>query len=135
LVLSIRAIGINPKVSTAYGINVGALKIIALALSNGIVALGGSLFTQSQRFADISMGNGTVIVGLASVMIGESILHPKKVLVWLIACAIGSIIYRIVIAFALNANDIGLEASDLNLITAIIVAFTMILPKLKLRAA
>ncbi len=129
--LSVRAIGINPKVSTAYGINVGKLKVITLALSNAIVALGGSLFTQSQGFADISMGNGTVIVGLASVIIGESILHPKKVMAWLVACIVGSILYRIVIAFALNANDIGLEASDLNLITAMIVAFTMILPKLK----
>lgn len=129
--LSVRAIGINPKVSTAYGINVGKLKVITLALSNAIVALGGSLFTQSQGFADISMGNGTVIVGLASVIIGESIIHPKKVMAWLVACIVGSILYRIVIAFALNANDIGLEASDLNLITAMIVAFTMILPKLK----
>ena len=129
--LAIRAVGINSKVSTAYGINVGLMKIIALSLSNGIVALAGSLFTQSQGFADISMGTGVVIGGLASVIIGEAILHPKKIWIGLITCVFGSIAYRIAIALALNANDIGLEASDLNLITAALVAITMRLHKLK----
>ena len=100
--------------------------------SNAFVALAGALFAQSQGFADISMGNGTIIIGLASVIIGETIfLNPKKIFLALIACVIGSILYRIAIAFALNAHGIGLEVYDLNLITAIIVAFTMILPKLK----
>jgi putative ABC transport system permease protein len=67
--LAIRAVGINPKVSSAYGIKVGVMKIVALAISNGIVALAGSLFAQSQGFSDISMGTGTIIVGLASVII------------------------------------------------------------------
>jgi putative ABC transport system permease protein len=129
--LGIRAVGINPRVSQAYGINVGRMKIIALSLSNATVALAGSLFAQSQGFADISMGTGTIIVGLAAVIIGEAAIHPKNVLTGLITCALGSIVYRIVIAFALNANDIGLQASDLNLITAVIVALTMILSKLK----
>lgn len=129
--LAIRAVGINSKVSPSYGIKVGKMKIIALALSNGIVALGGSLFAQSQGFADISMGMGTIIIGLASVIIGEAILTPRTVLIGLITCLIGSILYRIAIAFALNAHGIGLEASDLNLITALIVTFTMIVPKLK----
>ena len=129
--LAIRAIGINPRVSKAYGINVGFMKIIALALSNAIVALSGSLFAQSQGFADISMGTGTIIVGLAAVIIGEAAIHPKNVLTGLATCAVGSIVYRIVIAFALNADNIGLQASDLNLITAVIVALTMVLSKLK----
>jgi putative tryptophan/tyrosine transport system permease protein len=129
--LAIRAIGINPRVSKAYGINVGRMKIIALSLSNSIIALSGSLFAQSQGFADISMGTGTIIVGLAAVIIGEAAIHPKNILTGLATCAIGSIVYRIVIAFALNANDIGLQASDLNLITAVIVALTMVLSKLK----
>lgn len=124
--LAIRAVGINPKVSSAYGIRVGVMKIVALAISNGIVALAGSLFAQSQGFADISMGTGTIIVGLASVIIGEALVHPERILVGLVTCAIGSILYRIAIAFALNAHDIGLEASDLNLITALLVALTMI---------
>lgn len=129
--LAIRAVGINEKVSMAYGINVGMMKITALSISNGIVAFGGSLFAQSQGFADISIGAGTVIIGLASVIIGDAILRPKKIFIALFACVIGSILYRVVIAFALNAGDIGLEASDLNLITAMIVALTMRLHKIK----
>lgn len=124
--LAIRAVGINSKVCRIYGIKVGIMKMVALAISNAIVALAGSLFAQSQGFADISMGTGTIIVGLASVIIGEALLHPEKIWVALVTCAIGSILYRIAIAFALNAHDLGLEASDLNLITALIVTFTMI---------
>ncbi len=129
--LAIRAIGINQKICTAYGINTGTMKIIALAISNAIVALAGSIFAQSQGFADISMGTGTIIVGLASVIIGEAIIHPYKIITTLITCAVGSILYRIVIGFALNASDLGLEASDLNLLTALIVAVTMVLTRLK----
>lgn len=131
--LATRAIGINPTVSSAYGINVGFMKIVALSISNSIVALAGALFSQSQGFADISMGTGTIIIGLASVIIGEAIIHPERIWVALITCAAGSIIYRVVIGFALNAHDIGLEASDLNLITACMVALTMILTRLKKR--
>jgi putative ABC transport system permease protein len=129
--LGIRAAGINARISNAYGINVGKMKIIALALSNAIVAFAGALFTQSQSFADISMGTGTVIIGLASVIIGEAMLRPHRILTGLITCALGSVIYRIAIGFALNVNDVGLEASDLNLITVLLVVFTMILPRLK----
>lgn len=129
--LAIRAVGINPKVSSAYGIKVGVMKIVALAISNGIVALAGSLFAQSQGFSDISMGTGTIIVGLASVIIGEASVHPERIWVGLVTCAVGSILYRIAIAFALNAHDIGLEASDLNLITALLVTITMIVTRLK----
>ena len=129
--LAIRAVGINPKVSSAYGIRVGVMKIAALSISNGIVALAGSLFAQSQGFADISMGTGTIIVGLASVIIGEALVNPERVWSSLLTCAVGSILYRIAIAFALNAHDIGLEASDLNMITALLVALTMIATKLR----
>jgi len=129
--LAIRAVGINPKVSSAYGIRVGVMKIAALSISNGIVAFAGSLFAQSQGFADISMGTGTIIVGLASVIIGEALVNPERVWGSLLTCAAGSILYRIAIAFALNAHDIGLEASDLNIITALLVALTMIITKLR----
>jgi len=129
--LAVRAIGINPKVSSSYGINVGIMKIVALSISNGIVAFAGSLFAQSQGFADISMGTGTIIVGLASVIIGEALVNPERVWVSLLTCAAGSILYRVAIAFALNAHDIGLEASDLNMITALLVALTMIFTKLR----
>lgn len=92
--LAIRAVGINPKVSTAYGINIRIMKIIALSLSNGIVAFAGSLFTQSQGYADISMGSTTVIVGLASVIIGEAILHPKKIWISYLCIWFNSVSYR-----------------------------------------
>lgn len=131
--LAVRSVGINSKVCKTYGIKVGTMKIVALSISNSIVALAGSLFAQSQGFADISMGTGTIIVGLASVIIGEALLHPEKIWVALITCTIGSIVYRITIAFALNAHDLGLEASDLNLITALIVTFTMITTRFRKR--
>lgn len=129
--LSIRAVGINPRVSKAYGINVGKMKLATLALSNAMVAFSGALFCQSQGFADISMGTGTIIIGLASVIIGESILGPKKIWIALIACIIGSILYRIAIGLALNTQHLGLQATDVNLLTALLVVLTMILPKLK----
>ncbi len=131
--LAVRAIGVNPRVSSAYGINVGFMKIVALAISNAIVALAGSLFAQSQGFADISMGTGTVIVGLASVIIGDAIIHPKRIWVALVSCVVSSILYRVFIGLALNAHDSGLEASDLNLITAFIVVFTMVATRLRKR--
>jgi putative ABC transport system permease protein len=129
--LGLRASGINPKVSKAYGVKVGSMILLGLALSNGIAALAGALFAQSQGFADISMGSGTVIIGLASVIIGETIFQTRKLSLAIISCLVGSIIYRLAIAFALNSTDLGLKASDLNLITALLVALTMILPKIK----
>jgi len=129
--LKIRAIGMNPRLSQAYGISVERMKITALSLSNGLVSLAGSMFTQSEGFVDISMGTGTIVVGLASVIIGRNLLNPKRIFVELIACILGSILYRIMISAAINVQGIGLAPSDLNLITAVIVCVTMILPKIK----
>ncbi len=129
--LALRAIGINPKVSPSYGINVGKMTLIGLALSNSLVALAGALFTQAHGFADISMGTGTLITGLASVIIGESIFHKQNILITLISCVIGSILYRIVIALALNTQIAGLKASDLNLITAALVVVAMLMPQIR----
>lgn len=125
--LAIRAIGSNALISQTYGIDTSNVKIITLAISNGIIALAGSLFAQSQGFADISMGTGTIIIGLASVIIGEGLIPTRSVTIGLVACILGSVIYRIVIVIALNADNIGLKASDLNIITAAIVAITMML--------
>ncbi len=128
--LSIRAVGINIKLCSAYGINANRMKIIALSLSNALIALSGSIFTQSQGFADISMGTGTIIVGLASIIIGETIISARKIHLAFWACLIGSILYRLIIGFALNADHIGFEAADLNLITSVLVAGTMIINRL-----
>ena len=131
--LAMRAAGVNPKAGAAYGIRAGSMKILALALSNGVVALAGSVFAQSQGFADVGMGTGTIVVGLASVIIGEALFHPKSIAVALVACTVGSVLYRIVIAFALNAHDFGLKSSDLNLITSVLVGGTMMAMKLRKR--
>lgn len=129
--LGLRASGVNARVSQAYGIRVGWMVLVMLALSNGLVAFAGALFAQSQGFADISMGTGTIIIGLASVIIGETLIHTRRISLAIISCVVGAIAYRLAIAFALNTTDIGLKASDLNLITAVLVAVTMILPKIK----
>ncbi|MBP6218748.1 MAG: ABC transporter permease [Oligoflexales bacterium] len=127
--LAMRASGINPKAGSAYGVSSGKVKFIALSMSNGLVAAAGALFTQSQGFADISMGTGTIVIGLASVIIGESVFHPRSLGLALFACVIGSVLYRLVISLALNASEIGLQASDLNLLTAALVATATILAK------
>lgn len=124
--LAIRAIGINPKVCPAYGIEIGKMQLFTIAMSNGIVALAGALFAIDQGFADISMGAGTIVAGLAAVIIGEAILGKGSIFLALIGCAIGSILYRIGIGFALGASSIGLQSSDINLITAIFVVTMMI---------
>lgn len=128
--LSIRACGNNKILCKIYGINANKLTIITLMISNGIVAFAGSLFIQMQGFADISMGTGTVIVGLAGVIIGTELIKSQKFIFAALACILGSIIYRIALAFALNANVFGLKSSDLNLITTSIVVCTLIVPVL-----
>ncbi|MBI2602692.1 MAG: ABC transporter permease [Deltaproteobacteria bacterium] len=127
--LAMRGAGENAQASAAFGISVAKMKLVALALSNALVALAGSLFAQSQSFADISMGNGTVIGGLAAVIVGETLLRPKHIAGRLLVCIVGSIVYRLAVVFALNIPDIGLRASDLNLITASLVAVTLLLAK------
>lgn len=129
--LSIRAVGINPRVSRAYGISVGKVKLIALGLSNALVALSGALFCQSQGFADISMGTGTIIIGLASLIMGEALIGTQKIWLALVGCVLGSILYRVIIGLALNTHHLGLKATDLNLLTALLVVLIMIIPKLK----
>lgn len=129
--LGLRATGINPRVSPSYGINVGRMTLVGLALSNALVALAGSLFAQAHGFADISLGTGTLITGLASVIVGESLFHKNKMSVVLISCVLGSILYRLAIALALSTQITGLQASDLNLITAILVVIAMLVPQVR----
>ncbi len=129
--LTLRAIGINGPASPSYGINVGTMILIGLSLSNALVALAGALFAQAHGFADISMGTGTLITGLASVIIGESIFHKRHIFWMLISGVLGSILYRIVIGLALNTQIAGLKASDLNLITAVLVIIAMLMPQIR----
>lgn len=131
--LALRASGINPKVSRTYGVNIGRTTLFAIALSNGLVALAGALFAQTQGFADVSLGTGTIIIGLASVMIGEVFVGSYKIQFTLFGCILGSIIYRVAIAFALNSQILGLQASDLNLVTSLMVIVALMIPSLRNR--
>ncbi|MCA1324181.1 ABC transporter permease [Herbaspirillum sp. alder98] len=134
--LAMRATGANARMARAQGIATGRATLAGMALANALVAFAGALFAQTQGGADISMGIGTIVIGLAAVIIGENIL-PARRLVWTtLAVILGAILYRFFIALALNSDFIGLQAQDLNLVTAVLVMLALVLPmgkrKLKL---
>ncbi len=112
----------------AQGIATGSAICVGMALSNALVALAGALFAQTNGFADITIGTGTIVVGLAAVIVGETILPARGIGLVVLACVLGSILYRLAVAFALNVDLLGLEASDLNLVTAVLVGLALILP-------
>ncbi len=124
---SIRATGNNQNMSKANGINTNVNKVIALVLSNGIVALSGALLAQYQGFADINMGRGAIVIGLAAVIIGEVIFGKifKNFALRLLSAVIGGVIYYIVITFVIAA---GLPANDLKLFSALVVAVFLGIP-------
>ncbi len=126
--LALRSIGQNKRLATTYGVNIASGTMVALALSNGLVAFAGGLYCQHQGFADISQGVGTVIMGLAAVMIGEKVLPFRSMWISLFSCFIGSMLYRLLVASALYIDVLGLESSDLNLITGLLVIIMMIFP-------
>lgn len=117
----------------AQGVNTGAMILAGMALSNALVALAGALFAQTQGGADISMGIGTIVIGLAAVIVGESILPSRRLVMATLAVILGAIVYRFFIALALNSDFIGLKAQDLNLVTAVLVTITLVIPMLKRR--
>lgn len=135
---SIRATGVNPQMIRAQGVNTDFMIVLGLLLSNGFVALSGALIGQANGFADIGMGVGTIVIGLASVIIGEVLFTESKIVrtlfgdssfvLSLVAVVLGSIVYRIVIAVVLY---LGMPPNDLKLFTAILVAAALALPTLK----
>jgi len=131
--LAMRATGSNGRMARAQGVNTGAMILGGMALSNALVGLAGALFAQTQGGADISMGIGTIVIGLAAVIIGESILPSRKLMWATLAVIIGALVYRFFITLALNSDFIGLEAQDLNLVTAVLVVIALIIPTLKRR--
>ncbi|MCO5787365.1 ABC transporter permease [Pseudomonas sp. G11-1] len=131
--LAIRATGSNPRMSRSQGVNTGAMVILGMAISNALVGLAGAMFVQTQGGADISMGIGTIVIGLAAVIIGESILPARRIFYLTLAVVIGAVIYRFFIALALNSDFIGLQAQDLNLITAVLVVIALVIPLIKQR--
>ncbi|PAT38369.1 ABC transporter permease [Vandammella animalimorsus] len=131
--LAMRATGANPRMASAQGVATSWAKLVGLAISNALVALGGALFAQSQGGSDISMGIGTIVIGLAAVIIGESVLPARRILWATLAVIIGAVLYRFFIALALNSSWIGLQSQDLNLIASVLVILVLVFPLLKRR--
>ena len=129
--LAMLATGANLRMARSQGVATDRSIIGGMALSNGMVALGGALFAQSQGGSDISMGIGTIVIGLAAVILGQSVIHVRRFALIFLSVIFGAIIYRFFIALALNSDFIGLKAQDLNLVTALLVTVALILPKLK----
>ena len=127
---SIRATGANQFMARSQGINTDKTKVIGLVISNSLVALTGALLSQYQGFADINMGRGAIVIGLAAVIIGEQIFDKvfKNFALKLFACVLGAIIYYLVIQFVLK---LGLSTDDLKMLTAIVVAIFLAIPSLK----
>ena len=129
--LALRATGANARMACAQGIATGRYTMAGMALSNALIALAGALYVQTQGGADISMGIGTIVVGLAAVIIGETLLPSRRLLIVTLAVVMGAVLYRLFITLALEADFIGLQAQDLNLITAVLVGVALVLPKIK----
>ena len=130
---AIRATGTNPNMSRAQGINTNLMKVVGLALSNGLVALSGGILAQYQGFADVNMGRGAIVIGLAAVIIGEvlgeAIIGKRLNMALRLLCVvIGGIIYYIVYVFVLWLK---FPADDMKLLTAIVVAIFLAVPYLK----
>jgi len=129
--LAMRATGANPRTARAQGVDTDFHIMAGIALSNALVALAGGLFAQTNGFADATMGAGTIVVGLAAVIVGETVLPSRRIGMALLGCVVGSVLYRLAVQTALSADVIGLRASDLNLVTAALVAAALILPRLR----
>jgi putative ABC transport system permease protein len=132
---AILATGDNPQMIRSLGVNTNTIIILGVGLSNGMVALSGALVAQNQGAADVGMGIGTIVAGLASVIIGETVFGCKTMARAFIAALLGSIVYRLAIALALGLEfgDFRFNPSDLNLITALLVIGALITPNLKKR--
>ncbi len=124
---AMRATGDNKQMIRALGVNVEAVTILGLALSNGLIALAGALLAQYQGFADVQMGIGMVVWGLASVIIGEALVGTGSLGLTLTGAVMGSVLFRLLVAIALRW---GLDPNDLKLITALFVFAALVLPSL-----
>ena len=130
--MAMRATGDNVQMVRSLGINDGNMIIFGLALSNGLVALSGALLAQYQGFADVGMGIGMVVWGLASVIIGEALVSTNSVGMTIMGAVMGSVLFRLLVAVALR---MGLSPNDLKLITAVFVFAALVAPQLVRRRA
>jgi putative ABC transport system permease protein len=122
---AMRATGDNDQMTRALGVNVGNMLILGLALANGLIGLSGALLVQYQGFADVQMGIGMVVWGLASVIIGEALVGTQQLGYVIVGAVMGSVLFRLLVAVALRA---GLSPNDLKLITAVFVFAALVLP-------
>lgn len=129
--LGLRATGINSRVSQAYGIRVQGMIVVGLMISNALVAFAGAIFAQYVGFSDMANGQGTIVVGLAAVIVGEALVRSRSMIWALASCLLGAVVYRLVIAMALHASDLGLKSGDMSLVGAVLVAVALLIPKLK----
>ena len=120
----LKAVGDNETLVTSMGIDKGKIKILGLAIANGLVSLSGSMFAQQQRFFDASMGVGTAVIGLASVIIGTALFGQISVFGFSISVILGSILYKGCVAAAIR---IGLQSTDLKLVTAVLFLLILVL--------
>lgn len=120
----LKAVGDNETIVTSMGIDKGKVKIIGLAIANGMVALSGSMFAQQQRFFDASMGVGTAVIGLASVIIGTALFGRITIFTFSVSVILGSILYKGCVAAAIR---FGLQSSDLKLVTAVLFLLILVL--------
>jgi putative tryptophan/tyrosine transport system permease protein len=134
--LVLRATGDNERMVLAQGVDTKKMKVAGLALSNGLVALSGALVAQYSGFSDVGMGIGTIVTGLAAVIIGGSLIRSRKVLWMITSVLVGSLIYRTAVMFALRYGYvIGFQASDLKLVTSLIVIIALVVPAFRERMA
>lgn len=125
---AIRATGNNPAMAKAQGIDIDKAKTVGYALSNGLVALGGGLIGQYLGFSDVQMGTGAIVIGLASLIIGEVLFAKNSFVRTLASLVIGAVAYRIIIALVFEA---GMPSTDLKMFTALTVALALYIPELK----
>ena len=126
--LMLRASGDNETMVKSSSINVDTMKFLGMALSNGFVALSGGLLAQYQNFADVTGGTGMMVLGLAGIIIGEAVIRKRTIGFGLASCILGACLYRLLYTIALQ---FGIPATDMNLMSAILVALTISIPYLK----
>ena len=129
--LAMRAAGSSPTMAKSLAIDVDRMTVFGLALSNGLIGFSGALYAQYQGFADIQMGIGALVTGLANLMLGEALLGRRSVGRWITGAVVGALLFRFLVALAIRA---GLNPNALKLVTAGLVLSVLVLPRLMSRA-
>lgn len=132
--LAMRATGSNQKMAQAQGINTSLMIVLGMAISNGLIALAGALFVQTQGFSDVSIGIGAIVIGLVAVIMGEAVITTRRVIFMTLAVVIGAVLYRLFLQVALSSDllrEIGFKSQDLNLVTAVLVVILLVISNQK----